>query len=117
MLPEEFQYLGKFHGTDVALLFLTPTFEESGLWGLKLRPELYAFVNYFRGVIGKFVRNPGGGPGWAAVGSSYAPFDVATLGDAGNVHTGGATPVNQTQLDANCAAYKDIFPVMEKYLS
>ncbi|KND91816.1 Lipase 4 [Tolypocladium ophioglossoides CBS 100239] len=117
ILPKKLQYLGKFHGTDIVLLSLTPTFEESGLRGLRLSPELYTFANYFRGVIGKFVRNPSGGPGWPAVGSSYAPFDVATLGDAGNVHTGGATPVNQKQLDDNCAIYKDIFPTCFQFAS
>ncbi|KAM4066380.1 carboxylesterase family protein [Hirsutella rhossiliensis] len=118
LLPEQFQFLGKFHGGDVVLLFSTPTFEGGGGGdGFKLTPQLYAFANYFRGVIGTFVRNPHGGPGWPAVGSSYAPFDVVALGDVGEQRSAGATPVNQTTLDADCAVFSDIYPLVEKFLS
>lgn len=111
ILPEEFSWLGKFHGSEVVLLFASPTTE-----GGFLTPDLYAFANYFRGVVGRFVRNPAGGPGWPAVGSTYAPFDVAVLGDVGVEKAAGATPVNQTALDQNCVLFEDIYPVIEKYI-
>ncbi|UNI19588.1 hypothetical protein JDV02_005768 [Purpureocillium takamizusanense] len=94
LLPPEFHWLGKFHGAD-----------------------LYAFARYFRGMVGAFVRNPAAGPGWPATGEqAYLPFDVASLGDVGDVKTGGATPVNGTELDASCALYEDIYPLLEKVM-
>ncbi|KYK57207.1 cholinesterase [Drechmeria coniospora] len=111
LLPSKFRFLGKCHGADVLLLFATPTLES-----LPVSAPLYAFANYFRAVIGRFVRNPGGGPGWPAVGSSYAPFDVASLGDVGAEHTAGSTPVNRTTLDANCNLFRDILSAVPEVL-
>ncbi|KAF4506671.1 hypothetical protein G6O67_006734 [Ophiocordyceps sinensis] len=88
LLPEKFRFLGRFHGSDLVLLFGSATFE--------LTTRLYAFGNHLRGVIGRFVRNPHGGPGWPAVGSSYAPFDVAVLGDVGEQRSAGATRTRRT---------------------
>lgn len=119
ILPPEFSWLEKFHGSDVALLFMMPTFEATSDEQAEnplLPPQLYAFANYLRGVVGQFVRNPTGGPGWPAVGSGYAPMDVADLGDLGFEKTAGATPVNATELDANCFLYKDIYPLIDKWV-
>jgi acetylcholinesterase len=117
LLPPEYAWLGKFHGSDVLLLFGTPSFEgDSG--GFALTPQLYTFANYLRGVIGRFVRNPAGGPGWPAVGSRYAPFDVANLGDVGGEIgvVAGATVVDERVLDDRCRLYKDIYPLIEEFV-
>ncbi|KAF7550363.1 hypothetical protein G7Z17_g5762 [Cylindrodendrum hubeiense] len=116
LFPKELAWLGKFHGSDVSLLFSTPTFEgDAG--GVPLTPQLYTFGNYLRGVVGRFVKNPRGGPGWPAVGSRYAPFDVANLGDVGSeVTVAGPTMVDQRVLDARCGLYEAIYPVLEKYV-
>lgn len=120
LLPQEFHWLGKFHGTDVLLAFLAPSFEgDSGgtTTGIVLTPQVYTFARYFRGMIGAFVRNPAAGPGWPATGArAYLPFDVASLGDVGDVKAGGATPVNGTELDESCGLYKDIYPLLEKVM-
>lgn len=120
LLPQEFHWLGKFHGTDVLLAFLGPSFEgDSGgtTTGIVLTPQVYTFARYFRGMIGAFVRNPAAGPGWPATGArAYLPFDVASLGDVGDVKAGGATPVNGTELDESCGLYKDIYPLLEKVM-
>ncbi|KAK2616954.1 hypothetical protein QQS21_000043 [Conoideocrella luteorostrata] len=114
-LPKQFDFLGKFHGSDVILLFLSPTYDDSVPTGALYTPMLSTFTNYWRGTIGKFVRNPTGGPGWPAVGSSYRPFDLVTLGDVGDAHAGGATPVNQTDVDTNCGVLWDVLDMYEKY--
>lgn len=116
MFPRELAWLEKFHGSDVALLFSSPTFEgDAG--GLPLTPQLYTFGNYLRGVVGRFVKNPQGGPGWSAVGSRYAPFDVANLGDIGReVAVAGPTMVDQRVLGERCVLYEAIYPVLEKYV-
>ncbi|KJZ73963.1 hypothetical protein HIM_06631 [Hirsutella minnesotensis 3608] len=112
LLPEKFRFLGKFHGGDLILLFGSPSFEDNSS-GLRYTPQLYTFAKYLRGVIGSFVRNPRGGPGWPAVGSAYAPFDVVALGDVGNEKSAGASPVDQALLDADCAIFSDILRSME----
>lgn len=69
--------------------------------------------------MGRFIRNPVEGPGWPAVGSQFASFDVANVGDLGMVQEGiaaGATPVNQTALDERCALYKELYPLMEEFV-
>lgn len=84
---------------------------------MPLTPELYAFANNFRALIGQFVRNPSAGPGWSKVGDErYEPFDVVNLGDLGSVSTAGATPVNVTALDARCVLYEKLYPALEKFL-
>lgn len=115
LFPEGYEWLQKAHGSDVLLLFSTPTFEGDAN-GVELTPELYTFANNFRALTGKFVRNPTGGPGWPAVSSQYAPVDVANLGDLGDVHTAGITPVNQTELDSRCVLYEELYPLVEKYI-
>ena len=113
LLPSNLTYLQKFHGSDVALLFSTPTFEGD----VGLTPQLYTFANYLRGVVGRFVRNPVGGPGWPEVGSRYKPFDVANLGDVGDqVAVAGPTMVEETVLDERCKLYEDIYPLIEEYV-
>lgn len=105
--------MGKFHGSDVALLFSTPTFEgEAG--GIPFTPQLYTFAKYLRGVAGQFIRNPAAGPGWPGVGSKYAPYDVVSLGGEGGL--AGATVVDETVLDERCRLYEEIYPVIEKYV-
>ncbi|KAH6892993.1 Alpha/Beta hydrolase protein [Thelonectria olida] len=116
LLPPEYAWLGKFHGSDALLLFGTPSFEgDSG--GFALTPQLYTLANYLRGVVGRFVRNPAGGPGWPAVASRYAPFDVANLGDVGGDIgvVAGATVVDERVLDERCGLYEDIYPLIEEF--
>ncbi|KAF5013441.1 hypothetical protein FDECE_553 [Fusarium decemcellulare] len=116
LLGEKYSWMGKFHGSDVALLFSTPTYEgDAG--GIPFTPQLYTLANYFRGVAGRFIRNPKGGPGWPGVGSRYAPFDVANLGDVGDeLDVAGATVVDERVLDERCGLYEDIYPFIEKYV-
>lgn len=116
LFPSELSWLQKFHGSDVALLFSTPTFEGDAN-GVPLTPKLYTFANYLRGVVGRFVRNPSGGPGWPKVGSKFWPVDVANLGDVGSEgDVAGVTVVNETALDGRCALYKDIYPLIEEFV-
>lgn len=115
-LPQDYQYLGKFHGSDILLLFLSPTYDDSTPAGALFTPILSVFTTYWRSAIGKFVRNPSGGPGWPAVGSSFKPFDLVTLGDVGSANAGGATPVNETVVDANCGLFRDALDMYEKYM-
>ncbi|KPM40809.1 hypothetical protein AK830_g5762 [Neonectria ditissima] len=114
LVPAELAWLGKFHGSDLVLLFGAPTFEADGV---PLTPQLYTFGSYLRGVVGRFVRNPQGGPGWPAVGSRFAPFDVANLGDVGGEEAvAGATVVEREGLDARCALYEGIYPLLDQYV-
>ncbi|QPH04036.1 hypothetical protein C2857_000651 [Epichloe festucae Fl1] len=106
MLPEKYQFLGKFHGIDIRLLFGSPTYHGSSSAGGLYTPVLSRFLTYWRGAIGKFVRDPSGGPGWPTVGSPSAPFDIVSLGDVGSVHSAGATPMNQTEVDWFLISYK-----------
>lgn len=105
--------MGKFHGSDVALLFSTPTFEGDAN-GIPFTPQLYTFAKYLRGVAGQFIRNPEAGPGWPSVGSKYEPFDVVSLGGEGGL--AGATVVDERVLDERCRLYEEIYPVIEKYV-
>ncbi|CAM1507843.1 Fc.00g046910.m01.CDS01 [Cosmosporella sp. VM-42] len=115
LFPENFTWLGKFHGSDVALLFSTPTFEgDAG--GVPLTPQLYTFANYLRGTVGRFIKNPRGGPGWPQVGSRYHPVDVANLGDVGDEKAAGVTVIKGSEVDERCALYKDIYPLIEQYV-
>ncbi|KAK7420192.1 hypothetical protein QQX98_002845 [Neonectria punicea] len=114
LFPDSLSWLGKFHGSDVALLFATPSFEPDDV---PLTPQLYAFANYFRGVVGRFVKNPRGGPGWPATGSRFAPVDVAVLGDAGGeVGVAGVTMVDGEGLDGRCGLYEGIYPLLDRYV-
>ncbi|KAG6006955.1 hypothetical protein E4U21_006574 [Claviceps maximensis] len=113
-VPARSRYIGKFHGSDIMSLFLSTTYEGYSPQGVLFSPVKSAFLKYWRGVIGRFVRNPSGGPGWPAVGSSSAPFDLATLGDLFDQHSAGATPVNETSVDVNCGVLWDVFDEIER---
>ncbi|RSM19865.1 hypothetical protein CDV31_001223 [Fusarium ambrosium] len=113
LFGEKYSWMGKFHGSDVALLFSTPTFEgDAGR--IPFTPQLYTFAKYFRSVAGQFIRNPEAGPGWPSVGSKYRPFDVVSLGGEGGL--AGAMVVDERILDERCALYEEIYPVIEKYV-
>ncbi|KAK1848853.1 para-nitrobenzyl esterase [Colletotrichum chrysophilum] len=103
--PEEYAWLGKFHGSEAILLFTDPS-------NTTYTPQSYAVYEYLRGAIGRFVKEPNAGPGWPAVGSQYAPLDLVVLGDVGNVQT-AVTPFNTTILDERCGLYKDIYSKLE----
>ncbi|KAF5661350.1 triacylglycerol lipase V [Fusarium denticulatum] len=104
LLDDKYSWLGKFHGSDVLLLFNSPTFDA-------MSPQLYTFAEYLRGVVGRFVRNPQAGPGWPA-GSRY----VANLGDVGQSQTSGPSIIDQTALDQRCSLYESIYPLIEEYV-
>ncbi|KAG9498475.1 hypothetical protein J7337_009280 [Fusarium musae] len=104
LLDDKYSWLGKFHGSDVLLLFSSPTFDA-------MSPQLYTFAEYLRGVVGKFVRNPQAGPGWP-VGSRY----VANLGDVGQTQTSGPSIIDQKALDQRCRLYESIYPLIEEYV-
>lgn len=107
LVPKQVAYVGgKFHGADLVLLFSRPAFDAPAM-----TPGLYAFANFFRGMLGRFVRNPEAGPGWPAVSEErYHGIDVAVLGGIGD----GLTVVNQTELDAVCGMYNDVLQSMAK---
>lgn len=115
MLPDQYSFLGIFHGTDLMLLLSTPTFEEDAN-GVPLTPQQYTVATNLRAAIGRFVKNPENGPGWPAVGSRYMPFDVANIGDSGGEHSGWVTVVNQTELEVRCGLYEGIYPLIEEYV-
>ncbi|PNP79537.1 hypothetical protein FNYG_07153 [Fusarium nygamai] len=104
LLDDKYSWLGKFHGSDVLLLFSSPTFDA-------MSPQLYTFAEYLRGVVGRFVRNPQAGPGWP-VGSRY----VANLGDVGRTQTSGPSIIDQKALDQRCSLYESIYPLIEEYV-
>ncbi|KAF5531006.1 triacylglycerol lipase V precursor [Fusarium phyllophilum] len=102
LLDAKYSWLGKFHGSDVLLLFSSPTFDA-------MSPQLYTFAEYFRGAVGRFVRNPQAGPGWPV---GY----VANLGDVGQTQTSGSSIIDQTALDQRCSLYEPIYPLIEEYV-
>lgn len=111
LLPEEFQYLGKFHGSDAVLLLSLPLFE-SGFNGTQPFPELVDFGKYYRRMVANFAKNPEAGPGWPQVGSRDGkPCDIASLGDLGERHF---TILNRTEVDEACGLYKDIYVALEQ---
>ncbi|KAF6807359.1 para-nitrobenzyl esterase [Colletotrichum sojae] len=95
-LPKENSWLGKFHGSEIILLFTSPTTPHT--------PQSYAVYEFFRGAIARFTKNPFAGPGWPAVGSDYAPVDTVVLGDVGEVPA-VAVPFNTTVLDERCSLF------------
>ncbi|KAG6006217.1 hypothetical protein E4U43_000473 [Claviceps pusilla] len=108
------RYIGKYHGSDIMSLFLSTTYDGVTPDGTPFPAVKSAYLKYWRGVLGRFVRNPKAGPGWPEVGSSqYAPLYLATLGDVGNTHSAGSTPVNQREVDVNCDALREVLDVIE----
>ncbi|KAK1637987.1 Alpha/Beta hydrolase protein [Colletotrichum phormii] len=105
LLPKEYDWLGRFHGSEIILLFTDPD-------TTPYTPQTYAVYEYFRGVIARFVKNPSAGPGWPAVGSSYAPLDVAILGDVGDTSS-VMTVSNSTRLDERCKLFEKIWPKLK----
>ncbi|KAF9879145.1 para-nitrobenzyl esterase [Colletotrichum karsti] len=106
MVPPELSFLGVFHGSDLFLLLTNPA-------TTKYTVEQYEVYEYLRGGIARFVKDPAGGPGWAAVGSG--PDDVVVLGDVGSTPT-AAAPFNATLLDAKCALYAPLYPILQAVL-
>lgn len=107
----QYSWLGAFHGSDVLLLTISPTLEGKAVPGLT--PNLYTLGSYFRGALARFVKNPLGGTGWPAIGSSYAPFDYGVLGNVSTTVTGGATPEDERVIGAACYLYKDMYDAIE----
>ncbi|KAJ0160472.1 Lipase 2 [Colletotrichum tanaceti] len=105
LLPDEYAWLGKFHGSDVILLFSDPE-------TTPFTPQSYAVYEYFRGAIARFVKNPFAGPGWPAVGSAYAPLDTAVLGDVGSF-PGVMALADVTAVNPRCGLYDDLWPLLE----
>ncbi|TDZ38241.1 putative secreted lipase [Colletotrichum spinosum] len=103
-LPDELDYLGKFHASDIVLLFSNPA-------TAPFTAQSYAVYEYFRGAIARFVKNPMSGPGWAAVGSGFAPLDAVVIGDVGDVPTVVA-PYDTTLLDERCSLYRGLYPIL-----
>ncbi|KAF6828525.1 para-nitrobenzyl esterase [Colletotrichum musicola] len=104
LLPEEYSWLGKFHGSEIILLFTSPTAPHT--------PQSYAVYEYFRGAIARFVKNLASGPGWPAVGSNYAPVDTLVLGDVGEVPA-VAVPFNTTVLDERCSLFSGFYSLLK----
>ncbi|KAG5979345.1 hypothetical protein E4U55_005270 [Claviceps digitariae] len=113
-IPARDRYIGKHHGSNIMSLFLSTTYDGTSPQGVLFSPVKSAFLKYWRGAIGRFVRNPSGGPGWPAVGSQSAPFDLVSLGDLASVQTAGATPVNEKEVDANCEVLWDVLEAVER---
>ncbi|KAF6837417.1 para-nitrobenzyl esterase [Colletotrichum plurivorum] len=107
-LPSDLGFLGVFHGSDLFLLLSNPA-------SAKYTTQQHKVYEYLRGAFARFVKNPAGGPGWAAVGSEHAPLDTIVLGDVGNVEA-IATPYNTTLLDARCALYLPYYPILQAVL-
>ncbi|KAF6828119.1 para-nitrobenzyl esterase [Colletotrichum plurivorum] len=103
LLSEEFSWLGKFHGSEIILLFTSPSTPHT--------PQSSAVYEYFRGAIARFTKNPAAGPGWPAVGSDYAPVDTVVLGDVGEVPA-VAVPFNTTVLDERCSLFNGFYSLL-----
>jgi len=80
-----------------------------------LTPQTLALSTYLRQAIAQFVRSPNEGPGWPAVGSNFAPYDVAVMGDVGNYETGGGTPIRRGWVDDICMLYSPLYPLLSTY--
>lgn len=106
LIPEKYSWLGVFHGTEIYLLFSQPEASD-------FTPQLYTLYEAFRGAMGRFIRNPSNGPGWPRVGSSYAPHDLAVVGDVGDEETGGWTVLDRGEVDARCGMYGEIYRALE----
>ncbi len=112
ILPKKYNWLGKFHGSDITLLFSSTTFD-SDQRPEGLTADLSTFANHLRSIVGRFTRNPSAGPGWPAVASSFAPFDMAVLGDIGDHTASGTTSIDHTDYYEVCELYRDIYSASE----
>lgn len=113
LFPPSLQYLGKCHGTDVAML----TIDWSTI-PIPQPPQIFTLVSYFRDSFARFVANPPSGPGWPAFGdqrfSAFGYTDlVAVLGNVGSVPCGGATPISAAVVDARCKLYEPLYSRLE----
>ncbi|KAH7369152.1 Alpha/Beta hydrolase protein [Plectosphaerella cucumerina] len=105
LLPAEYAWLGRFHGSEAWLLFSEPEIIMA-----QGSPRLLTLYETMRGAIGQFARAPGDGPGWPAVG---APEDVAMWGGVVDERREGSTPVNRTLVDARCGLYTQLYRAIE----
>jgi hypothetical protein len=123
-----FEGLGVYHSSENSLIFGTYPFANS-------TTQQVALSRFMQGAWARFAKNPLGGPGWNAVstrvsglalagasnqahGGYYRGSDgstlvgdwnVAVLGNAGNILSSGVTVMPQAQIDAKCAVFAPVY--------
>lgn len=111
LLGEQFAWLGAFHGSDVMLVNIAPTFETNQASGMTA--DLYLMASYLRGMFARFVKNPAGGTAWPGVDSAYTPRDVAVLGNTNTGASGGVSLGDQKDIYDACRLYQSIYQAIE----
>ncbi|KAH7132542.1 Carboxylesterase family-domain-containing protein [Dendryphion nanum] len=123
--------LGVYHASEIQLVFRTYRPEN-------VTTQQYVLSQFIQSAWAKFAKNPWGGPGWNRVGTGAegsilsgiydqtkggvyrsanssllrGTFDLAVLGDVGNVKGSGATIVDSKTLDWRCGIWREVY---EKY--
>lgn len=127
---EPYPGLGVFHSSEIPLVFSTYSSVNS-------TTQEYTLSNTMRSAWANFAKNPRGGPGWNAVGTSAAgpvlagdgsavggvymaanesvvagDWDLGVLGNVDNVMSGGVTVVAQSSLDQRCAIFAPVYALI-----
>ena len=126
-----FEGLGVYHSSENSLIFGTYPLANA-------TTQQLALSRFMQGAWARFAKNPFGGPGWNVVStgvsgqvligaSDQAPggyyggsdgrtllgdWNVAVLGNAGNVLSSGVTVMPQAQIDARCAVFAPVYKAM-----
>jgi hypothetical protein len=124
-----FPQLGAFHASEIPIVFRTYPNQNT-------TTQQLALTNYVQGAWARFAKNPAAGPGWNQVGTGLqgsiltgaydqvsggvyfgsnltsGDWNMAVLGDVGDVRGGGVTVLPQTQLDYRCSLFSPIFEAM-----
>ncbi|EME85427.1 uncharacterized protein MYCFIDRAFT_186051 [Pseudocercospora fijiensis CIRAD86] len=91
--------LGAFHSSEIPIVF--GTFNQTNS-----TTQEYALSRTMMGIWARFARNPEAGPGWNANGTrSEGNFDLAVLGNRGNVLGSGVTVIDSQEVDYRCGLF------------
>jgi hypothetical protein len=74
-------------------------------YAVKFTAQQFALSNYMRGAWARFAKNPTGGPGWNAIGTSDG-IDLGTLGTNGS---NGVQVISREFVDVNCDLFVPLY--------
>lgn len=120
--------LGAYHSSEIPLVF--GTYPRANT-----TTQQYALAQFLQSTWARFAKNPLAGPGWNQVGTGGAgmvlqgassqilggvfqdqnatvvkgDWNLAVLGDVGNVGGSGATVLPQSDFDHRCSLYRPIY--------
>lgn len=127
--------LGEFHSSEIALVF-------SNYPSTNATTQQYALSRSMRSAWAAFAKNPTYGPGWNAVGTGAAgivlsggtkgvaggvlasadgsvvpgTWDLAVLGNVGDVLGSGVTVIPQSAVDGKCALFAPVYEAVLRTL-